>query len=118
MIPDFTTTTNIHRIVSQITLMTSVQEFFEYSVGTLCGIPAIEMKGTDADWTNLILKIKTLRKTLEPIEEVIGLGKTQYGYRRRTSWWDEIEKIAGKLLDTFNGNPDEDWWSKIITERR
>ena len=118
MIPDFTTTTNIHRILSQITLMTSVQEFFEYSVGTLCGIPAIEMKGTDADWTNLILKIKTLRKTLEPIEEVIGLGKTQYGYRRRTSWWDEIEKIAGKLLDTFNGNPDEDWWSKIITERR
>merc|ERR1719336_1734088 len=80
MIPDFSTTTSVHRIVSQITLMTSVQEFFEYSVGTLCGIPAIEMKGETQDWMNLKKKIKVLRKT-------------------------------------FEGNPDEEWWSKIITEK-
>jgi len=117
MIPDFTTTTSIHRIVSQITLMTSVQEFFEYSVGTLCGIPAIEMKGTFEDWVNLGIKIKALRKTLGPIEKVIGLGETQFGYRRQGSWWDNVEIIAEKLLDTFKGYPDEDWWSKIITEK-
>jgi hypothetical protein len=28
-----------------------------------------------------------------------------------------VEEIAGKLLDTFRGNPDEDWWSTIISER-
>merc|ERR1719219_2145205 len=118
MIPDFTTTTSIHRIVSQITLMTSVQEFFEYSMGTLCGIPAIEMKGTAEDWMKLGEKIKELRKTLKPIENAIGLGKTQYaGYHRHGgSWWDNVEEIASKLLDTYNGNPDEDWWSRIITE--
>jgi len=113
MIPDFTTTTSIHKIVSQITLMTSVQEFFEYSVGTLCGIPAIEMKGTQQDWENLITKIRDLRKTLKPIENEIGLG----GYRRQGSWWDKVEDIAEKLLDTFEGNPDEYWWSQIITEK-
>merc|ERR1711923_598263 len=84
MIPDFTTTTSIHKIVSQITLMTSVQEFFEYSVGTLCGIPAIEMKGTQQDWENLITKIRDLRKTLKPIENEIGLGSY---YRHYRSWW-------------------------------
>ena len=34
------------------------------------------------------------------------------------SWWDAIEIISSKLLDTFNGNPDEEWWSKIITQKR
>merc|ERR1712038_1981424 len=108
MIPDFTTTTSIHRIVSQITLMTSVQEFFEYSVGTLCGIPAIEMKGTFEDWVNLGIKIKALRKTLEPIEEVIGLGETQFGYRRQGSWWDNVEIITERSYGS--GTPDFDGW--------
>jgi len=34
MIPDFSTTTPIHKIVSQINLMSSVQEYFEYTVFT------------------------------------------------------------------------------------
>jgi len=110
MMPDFTTTTSIHRIVSQITLMTSVQEFFEYSLGTLCGIPAIEMKGTRQDWVRLIEKIRELKNTLKPIGKEIGLS----GYRG--CWWDRVENIAKKLLDTFDGNPDEYWWSQIITE--
>ena len=109
MIPDFTTTTSIHKIVSQITLMTSVQEYFEYTVSSLCGIPAIEMRGTKEDWVNLEMKIKALRQTLQPIKNVIGLGR---------KWWDKVEEIADKLLNTFNGNPNKDWWSKIITEKR
>ena len=109
MIPDFTTTTSIHRIVSQITLMSSVQEYFEFTAYSMCGIPAIEMKGTKEDWVNLGMKVKALRQTLSPIENVIGLGR---------KWWDKIEEIADKLLDTFKGQPDEDWWSKIITEKR
>ena len=32
------------------------------------------------------------------------------------SWWHDVEEIARKLLETFRGNPDEDWWSTIITE--
>ena len=110
MIPNFSTTTDIHKIVSQITLMTSVQEFFEYKSYTSCGIPVIEMKGTENDWIDLGLKIKALRKTLAPLEDVIF--KSNHWY----NWWDEVEKIASKLLDTYNGNPDEAWWSYIITE--
>ena len=109
MIPDFTTTTSIHKIVSQITLMTSVQEYFEYTVSSVCGIPAIEMRGTKEDWVNLEMKIKALRQTLQTIENVIGLGR---------KWWDKVEEIASKLLDTFNGNPNKDWWSRIITKKR
>ena len=112
MIPNFSTTTDIHKIVSQITLMTSVQEFFEYKTFTACGIPVIEMKGTENDWIDLGLKIKALRRTLAPLEDVIFKVNSWY------NWWDEVEKIASNLLDTFNGNPDEAWWSYIITEER
>ena len=66
------------------------------------------MKGTEEDWVNLGMKIKALRQTLQPIENVIG----------QWSWWDKVEEISDKLLDTFNGNPNEDWWSRIITEKR
>ena len=108
IIPDFSTTTKIHTIVSQITLMSSVQEFFEYLSYTMCGIPSIEMKGTEDDWIDFGLKIKSLRRTLEPLEYVIF----------DNNWWDKVEEIAVKLLDTFKGNPDEDWWSRIITEQK
>ena len=112
MIPDFSTTTPIHKIVSQINLMSSVQEYFEYTVFTACGIPEIEMKGTQEDWERLRRKIKELRETLEPIEDVFG-----YDWNGE-SWWENVEEIATKLLDTYNGNPDEDWWSRIITEQK
>ena len=57
-------------------------------------------------------KIKELRETLKPIEDVF-VNKWN-GDR----WWNGVEEIATKLLDTYNGNPDEDWWSRIITEQK
>jgi len=107
MEPDFTTSTGINRIVSQIMLMNSVQEYFAYSMVLGCGIPYVDMKGTEEDWIKLGQKVKTLRKTLEPIHRAIGLD----------GWWGRVEGITDKLLETFRGNPDEDWWSKVIAER-
>ena len=141
MISDFSTTTSVHRIVSQITLMTSVQEFFDYWIGTACGIPAIEMKGTLEDWMKLKEKIISLWKTLTPILSEIGLASTYYYYDDyddivdyhsdyvigdddfydhydEISWWQKLIYIADKLIDTFNGNPDEDFWSRIVSEEK
>merc|ERR1712018_766811 len=107
---DFTTSTAVHQIVAQITLMSSVQEYFEYTMGTLCGIPAIEMKGTRADWERLVTKVQDLRKTLKPIEEILFAENP----RNDRNWFDKVEHITQKLLDTYNGQPDEDWWSRAI----
>jgi len=104
---DFSTSTPVHKIVAEIALMHSVQEYFEYVMGTLCGIPAIEMKGTQDDWQRLIDKVKDLRKTLKPIEFELGLAK----------WWRKVEHITHKLMETYNGMPDEDWWSRVINIR-
>ena len=103
---DFSSSTQVHRIVSKIVLMKSMKEYFEYKMMFMCGIPAIEMKGTKEDWENLNNKIKELRKILQPIANAIEL---------QLDWFDKIETISKKLLDTYNGNPDKDWWSRIIT---
>ena len=106
---DFTTTTSVQKIVSQITLMSSVQGYFDFTLSGGCGIPAIEMKGTEDDWKKLLSKLKVLKTLLEPITDDIYLQE---------EWWSLVTKVFEKLLETYRGQPDEDWWSRIMTYER
>ena len=106
---NFTTSTETHRIVSEITVMSSMQEFFEYCMRTLCGIPFVEMEGTEEDWVKLGSKLSDLKKMLQPIHGAIGLSE---------EWWKKIESICDKLLDTYRGEGDKEWWSKIFSSQQ
>ncbi|KAJ7374205.1 hypothetical protein OS493_007278 [Desmophyllum pertusum] len=109
MTADFSTTTAVQKIVSQITLMYSVQEYFHYGMTTRCGIPAVEMLGIEDDWSKLKSKLKVLRTLLEPIENDLGLP---------SEWWDLVERVFRKLLATYQGKPDTEWWSHIMSYER
>jgi len=106
MTADFSTTTAVQKIVSQITLMYSVQEYFDLKLMCCCGIPGVEMLGTEDDWSKLQSKLKVLRTLLEPIENDLGLS---------SEWWDLVEKVFRELLGTYQERPDEEWWSHIIS---
>ena len=58
MAADFGTTTAVKRFASQVSLMYSVQEYFHFGGMYLCGIPALEMLGTEEDWEKLTSKLK------------------------------------------------------------
>ena len=105
MTADFGTTTPVQKIVSQITLMYSVKQYFAFGMMTMCGIPAVEMLGSEEDWKKLTSKLKVLRTLLEPIENDLGLP---------SGWWDLVEKVFWKLLATYQGNLDKEWWSHIM----
>ncbi len=107
MTADFTSTSAAQRIISQIGIMTSVQEFFEFSMVCGCGIPAVEMAGQEEDWLKLVEKFQQLRKLLEPISEDLKL----------TKWWGTAKGVLLKLVDTYNGKPDKLWWGKIIDRK-
>ena len=109
MTADFGTTTPVQKIVSQITLMYSVKQYFTFGMMTLCGIPAVEMLGSEEDWKKLTSKLKVLRTLLEPIENDLGLP---------SGWWHLVEKVFWKLLATYQGNPDKEWWSHIMDYKR
>ncbi len=91
---DFTTTSPTMKMVSQISIMSSVQQYFHHEMMTCCGIPAIEMLGSENDWARLGEKLQALRKILEPITGQIGLSH---------HWWSHAEKVFKKLLETYRG---------------
>merc|ERR1712215_571793 len=57
---DFSTTSSKQLISSQVMLMSSMQKYFSFSFGTLCGIPGVDMTGTEEDWKKLQDKTKAL----------------------------------------------------------
>ena len=88
---DFGTTSAVQKIVSQITLMYSVNQYFDFEVMYGCGIPATEMLGSEEDWMKLS-KLKVLRTLLEPIQNDFGLS---------SKWWDLVQKVFWNLQATY-----------------
>merc|ERR1711953_1035598 len=104
MASDFSQSTSVDKIVSSIMLMYSFKEYFEYRAYMLCGIPGVTMLGSEEDWSNLIYKLEAVEETLRPIENVLQLG----------GWFTSSRAVLNNLLETRRGNPDTDWWSRIM----
>jgi len=102
---DFSSSGTSQIVASQIMMMASVQKYFSFSMRTTrCGIPGVEMVGAEEDWEKLVEKVDKLETLLGPIMEEIGLG----------SWFGKTRSIVMNLLDTYNGNPDKEWWGHIL----
>ena len=106
MTSNFSTTTPVSRIASQINIMASLQEYFEYTIVLSCGIKGIEMLGNLEDWQQLIKKIDKLAELLYPLEEELQIS----------GWLKHVRMVYVKLKETFEQNPDQDWWSRIISK--
>ena len=62
LISDFSTTTPIEKAASEITLMYTMQKYFNFSNFFECGFPSIRLEGTMKDWEILITKTQQLAK--------------------------------------------------------
>ena len=71
-----------------------------------CGIKGLEMVGNTDDWQSLIAKIDQLAELLSPLEDVLKLS----------NWLKFVRRVYEKLLATFEGKPDKDWWSRVISK--
>ncbi len=94
---NFTTTTQTTKIVSQITVMETVKEYFNYKVMMIgCGIPRITIEGTTQDWENV-------------------LTKTRYISKYKLEWWtSELEPIIGQIIKAKKGNFDKKFWMNMV----
>jgi Domain of unknown function (DUF4419) len=52
-LPAFSTTGAVERAAAEVVLLDAVQSYFDYTVYSLCGIPAIALEGTTEDWEAL-----------------------------------------------------------------
>ena len=104
---DFSGSTSVDRIVNNIMLMYSFKEYFEYKMMLGCGIPGVVMLGSEDDWSNLVGKLAKVEALLKPLEKVLQMG----------DWLKSSQSVLRNLLETYRGNPDKDWWSRIMDTR-
>jgi len=104
---DFSTSTPDQLIGSQITIMKSFQKYFDYEMMIMgCGIKGLEMLGDEKDWKNLLTKLQSIIKLLEPIEKILRLKE----------YLNTCEDVLKNLLKTYNGVDMSKWWMEILIE--
>ncbi len=94
---DFTTTTPVEKVASEITIMEAMEPYFEFIVmRVVCGIPEITLKGTPGDWQKVLDKTKKL------------------GHYDLTWWTKELEPILEELIKTSKGEINKLFWQNMF----
>jgi hypothetical protein len=99
MKPDFTTTTQTDKIVSNIAMMQSMKEYFLYGCIQCCGISQVTLCGTRHDWELLCEKVGGLKQFKLPIFD---------------TWSDILLNVLHKMMKPFDGIYDEDFWQRMV----
>jgi hypothetical protein len=95
IICNFSTTTPITQTASQIVLMDSFKQYFDYVLFGICGIPWIELQGTTGDWEEIRDRVKFI---------------AQYDL----DWWcDRLLPICEAFISTAQGDPQQAFWQQI-----
>ncbi len=94
---NFSTTNNTSKIVSEITIMETVKEYFNYKVLIMgCGIPKITIEGSVEDWQKI-------------------LEKTKYISQFKLKWWTkELEQIIKEIIETKKGKFKKKFWMNMV----
>jgi hypothetical protein len=115
----FSTTTLTRYIASEILVMASMKNYFDYRVMTCCGIPEIRIGGTVEDWTLLKNKINEICPLIfcsdwipkfgsfidESIKVIQGKGDPEYW--DQIYYWDAahgsggVDKTTGLINELF-----------------
>lgn len=94
---DFSTTTPVSKVASEITVMEALKSYFDFVViRIVCGIPEITLQGTPADWEKLRVKAGKLRKY-------------------QLDWWiDELDPILDEFIKFSRGKVDIEFWRNMF----
>lgn len=94
---DYSTTTPVEKVASEITIMEAMEPYFEFIVMRIvCGIPEITLKGTPEDWQRIYDKTKKLG---------------EYDLK----WWtDELDPVLTEFIKTSNGEIDKFFWRNMF----
>jgi len=102
IIDDTSVATSTTRIVSEITLMEAMKDFFKYVVRTCCGIPQITLEGTPEDW----------QKLKDKVQKLVEMNKDDC---LELKWWlEELVPVVDKICQTgISRKVDVEFWSSI-----
>jgi len=98
----FSTTGPLEKAISELVLMDSMQQYFSYSVMTLCGIPTFYIGGTKTDWELMRTKSQAL----------VGLDKDFL-----TPWGTVLDEILSEIVKSFDSHVNEKFWDSFYKYR-
>lgn len=95
---NFSTSTPLKKVVSKLTLMAAMQNYFSYEIGLFCGLPKVTLLGTVKDWELICTRINKLQEfedsTLHAWSKVLGF-------------------VMNNFVQAFKENVDKDFWNRI-----
>lgn len=92
---DFSTSTDIERVASQIVLLDAYSPYFSWWLMCVCGIPSITLTGTVADW-------QRIRERIDVIAEL-----------DLATWCRSLAPIADQFVRAAAGDVDVAFWRRI-----
>jgi hypothetical protein len=99
MICDFSTTTPIVRTASQVVMLDAFQQYFDYEMRLICGIPSITFKGSVDDWVRIRERVDVMA-----------------GYH--LEWWtDRLKPICDAFIQTAEGSLCQTFWRHIFSPK-
>jgi UDP-N-acetylmuramate dehydrogenase len=96
---DFSTTTDVERLASEIVLLDACSPFFDYGVECVCGIPSITLTGTVEDW-------QSVRRRVDAMGDLLAGS-------RLGDWPARLGVIVDKLLEAARGHADRAFFRRI-----
>jgi hypothetical protein len=91
----FSTTGSVEKAAFEVTLLDAFKAYFDYAMGTGCGIPSITLEGTPDDWRSIINRAERL-KTFD------------------LDWWlDHLLPILQEFANAAEGRINRAFWESI-----
>jgi len=96
---NFSTSTAVTRVASEITIMEAMKPYFEYIVLLIgCGVPEITLEGTPKDWQKVYDKAQALKKY-------------------DCDWWlNELDPVLKNFIAAANGKNDKGFWRDMFIQ--
>lgn len=102
LLPCFSTTMPNDRIAGSVTVMSTLQAYFEYKFCLMCGIPRVTLLGTVDDW-------KRLRAKADRLPEF------DLGYGHMKAWHGMLSHVLDQFVRAAKGNPDIGFWDRVCS---
>jgi len=96
----FSTSTATDKASNEITLMAAMKNYFSYHMRTCCGIPWIELQGSEQDWIDLLERTKKLTSLMVP----------EAGKR----WASFLEPVLGEFVASYQGQVNHLFWQSMV----
>mmetsp|Transcript_62995 Transcript_62995/g.117148 ORF Transcript_62995/g.117148 Transcript_62995/m.117148 type:complete len:395 (-) Transcript_62995:145-1329(-) len=102
LLPAFSTTTVHDRVVAAVSIMATLQSYFEYVCCLKCGIPQVTLLGTVQDWQTLRRKVdKLLDYDLQD--------------ERMSAWHKLLVPVLDNFVSSVMGQVDLEFWDVVCS---